>query len=46
VVPALSGPDALAIGPLDSHARTVPALHDVAPLDVERLDIKPLALPH
>jgi hypothetical protein len=46
VVPALSGPDALAIGPLDSYARTVPALHDVAPLDVERLDIKPLALPH
>jgi hypothetical protein len=30
VVPALSGPDALAIGPLD----------------IERLDIKPLALPH
>jgi hypothetical protein len=46
VLPALSGPDALAIGALDSYAHTVPALHDVAPLDVERLDIKPLALPH
>jgi hypothetical protein len=46
VVPALNGPDALAIGPLDSYARTVPALHDVAPLDVERLDIKSLPLPH
>jgi hypothetical protein len=45
-LPALTGPAALAIGPLDSGARTVPALDGVRSLDVDRLDIKPLALPH
>jgi hypothetical protein len=45
-LPALTGPNALAIRPLDSGAHGVAALDGAAPLDVERLDIKPLALPH
>ena len=45
-LPALAGPNALAIAPLDSGARTVPALDGVAPLDIGHLDVKPLALPH
>ena len=45
-LPALAGPNALAIAPLDSGARTVPALDGVAPLDIGLLDVKPLALPH
>jgi hypothetical protein len=44
-LPPLTGPNALAIAPLDSAAHRIPALEDIAPLDVERLDIKPLALP-
>jgi hypothetical protein len=45
-LPPLTGPNALTIAPLASGAHSVPALDGVAPLDVERLDIKPLALPH
>jgi hypothetical protein len=45
-LPTLTGPAALAIGPLDSSAHGVPALGGLASLDVDRLDIKPLALPH
>jgi hypothetical protein len=44
-LPALTGPNALAIAPLDSAAHFVSALDDIAPLGVERLDIKPLDLP-
>ncbi|HEX2442725.1 MAG TPA: hypothetical protein VHJ77_02185, partial [Vicinamibacterales bacterium] len=45
-LPALAGPNALAVAPLDSGGRTVTALDDIAAIALERLDVKPLPLSH
>lgn len=44
-IPALDGPAAIGIEPLDRTPGSLPALDVVEPLDVEQLDIKPLTPP-
>jgi hypothetical protein len=44
-IPALEGPAAIGIAPLDATSNPVPALDAVEPLDLEQLDIKPLTPP-
>jgi hypothetical protein len=44
-IPALAGPDAIGIAPLDVTSETLPALDAVEPLEVKQLDITPLTSP-
>jgi hypothetical protein len=42
---SLDPPTAITIGPLDTRTQAVIALDEIAPIGIERVDIKPLTLP-